>query len=181
MAPLRRPLRPIRCWMAPACTCPPASIDNIQQNITEEIRLQSNDPNSAFIWTTGIFYTHNRQTYLEQIHDPLLNELSVAATGLTADNFFVDPNGNPVSYDPRFPNDSYFLQTKATDEQIAWFGEGTYAFTDQYKLTVGARYSHLKFTNNTLTGGPQLFLSPQTVSASKSENSFTPKVRSEER
>ncbi len=154
----------------------PASIDNIQQNITEEIRLQSNDPNSPFIWTTGIFYTHNRQDYLEQIHDPLLNELSVAATGLTADNFFVDPNGNPVLYDPRFPNDSYFLQTKATDQQIAWFGEGTYAFTDQYKLTVGARYSHTKFTNDTLTGGSQLYLQPQTLQESKSENSFTPKV-----
>ena len=87
-----------------------------------------------------------------------------------------DLDGNPVLYDPRFPNDSYFLQTKAEDQQIAWFGEGTYAFTDQYKLTVGARYSHLKFTNETLTGGPQLFLSPQTVGVSKSENSFTPKV-----
>jgi iron complex outermembrane receptor protein len=155
----------------------PASIDNTQQNITEEIRLQSNDPTSAFIWTTGIFYTHNRQTYLEQIHDPLLNQLSVAATGNTYDQWFVDPTTlKPVLYDPRFPNDSYFLQTKAEDQQIAWFGEGTYSFTDQYKLTVGARYSHLKFTNNTLTGGPQLFLPPQTVSQTKSENSFTPKV-----
>src|SRR5258708_10390019 len=157
----------------------PASIDNTQQNITEEIWLQSNDPTSAFIWTTGIFTTRNRQTYLEQIHDPLLNQFSVAAPGLTYDNWFQDCSTGtcvPVLYDSRFPNDSYFLQTKAEDQQIAWFGEGTYSFTDQYKLTVGARYSHLKFTNNTLTGGPQLFLSPQTVSASKSENSFTPKV-----
>jgi outer membrane receptor protein involved in Fe transport len=157
----------------------PASIDNTQQNITQEIRLQSNDPNSAFLWTTGLFYTHNRQTYLEQIHDPLLNELSVAATGVTYDNWFQDCSSGtcvPVLYDSRFPNDSYFLQTKAIDQQIAWFGEGTYAFTDQYKLTVGARYSHLKFTNTTLTGGPQLFLSPQTVNVSKTENSFTPKV-----
>ena len=157
----------------------PASIDNTQQNITQEIRLQSNDPTSAFNWTTGVFYTHNRQTYLEQIHDPLLNQLSVAATGLTYDNWFQDCSSGtcvPVLYDARFPNDSYFLQTKAEDQQIAWFGEGTYSFTDQYKLTVGARYSHLKFTNNSLTGGPQLFLSPQTVNSSKSENSFTPKV-----
>src|SRR5229473_2436737 len=157
----------------------PASIDNGQQNITEEIRLQSNDPNSAFIWTTGVFYTHNRQTYLEQIHDPLLNQLSVAATGLTYDNWFQDCTSGtcvPVLYDARFPNDSYFLQTKAVDQQIAWFGEGSYSFTDQYKVTVGARYSHLKFTNETLTGGPQLFLSPQTVNSSKSENSVTPKM-----
>ncbi len=43
----------------------------------------------------------------------------------------------PVTYDPRFPNDSYFLQTQATDQQYALFAEGTYAFTDQYKLTLG--------------------------------------------
>jgi outer membrane receptor protein involved in Fe transport len=157
----------------------PASIDNTQQNITQEIRLQSNDPSSALNWTTGVFYTHNRQTYLELIHDPLLNELSLAATGLSYDNWFQDCSSGtcvPVLFDPRFPNDSYFLQTKAIDQQIAWFGEGTYSFTDQYKLTVGARYSHLKFTNTTLTGGPQLFLSPQTVNVTKAENSFTPKV-----
>src|SRR5579872_6556633 len=68
----------------------PASIDNGQQNITEEIRLQSNDTTSALNWTTGIFFTHNRQTYLEQVHDPLLNELSVAATGFTYGNWFQD-------------------------------------------------------------------------------------------
>ena len=43
----------------------------------------------------------------------------------------------PVTYDPRFPNDSYFLQTFSQDKQIAWFGEGTYSFTDQFKTTVG--------------------------------------------
>jgi iron complex outermembrane recepter protein len=152
------------------------TVNNTQQDITQEIRLQSNDLDSKLFWTTGLFFTHNRQTYLEQIHDPLLDELSVAATGLTYDNWFVDPNGNPVLFDPRYPNDSYFLETKAEDQQIAWFGEGSYSFTDQLKLTLGARYSHVKFSNNTITGGPQLFLQPQTVSAAQAENSFTPKV-----
>ena len=154
----------------------PASIDNGQENFTQEIRLQSNNPSSPLFWTAGLFFSSNRQTYLEQIHDPLLNELSVAATGLTFDNWFVDPDGNPVGYDPRFPNDSYFLQTKAKDQQYAVFGEATYSFTDQYKLTLGARYSKLKYSFDTLTGGPQLFLPPQTGSGDKNENSFTPKV-----
>jgi iron complex outermembrane recepter protein len=154
----------------------PASIDNGQQNFTQEIRLQSNNPSSPLFWTAGLFFSSNRQTYLEQIHDPLLNELSVAATGVTFDNWFVDPDGNPVGYDPRFPNDSYFLQTKAKDQQYAIFGEATYSFTDQYKMTLGARYSKLKYSFDTLTGGPQLFLPPQTGSGDKNENSFTPKV-----
>jgi iron complex outermembrane receptor protein len=155
----------------------PNSIDNGQQNITQEIRLQSADATSPLFWTAGVFFSSDRQTYLEQIHDPLLNELTMAATGLPYQSWFVDPNTNlPVEYDPRFPNDSYFLQTKANDQQYALFAEGTYSFTDQYKLTLGARYSRIKFTNDSLTGGPQLFLPPQTVDVSQTENSFTPKV-----
>src|SRR6202041_1655599 len=64
----------------------------------------------------------------------------------------------------------------ATDQQYAFFAEGTYAFTDQYKLTLGGRYSRIKFTNDSLPGGPQLFLPPQTVDVSQTENSFTPKA-----
>jgi outer membrane receptor protein involved in Fe transport len=153
----------------------PASVDNAQENFAEEVRLQSADTGGPLTWTTGLFFGLNKQSYLEQIHDPLLQELSVAATGLTYDNFFVDPNGNPVLYDARFPNDSYFLQTHSEDKQIAWFGEGTYSFTDQWKATVGARYSLTKFSFNTLTCGPQLYLAPQTGSGDKKENSFTPK------
>ncbi len=48
----------------------PASVDNDQENLTQEIRLQSADSSSRLIWTTGIFFSENRQTYLEQIHDP---------------------------------------------------------------------------------------------------------------
>jgi iron complex outermembrane receptor protein len=154
----------------------PASVDNGQQNITQEFRLQSSDPTASFIWTTGLFFSDDRQTYLEQIHDPLLNELSLAATGQPYTNFFVDLNGNPVTYDPRFPNDSYFLQTHAQDKQYAWFGEGTYAFTDQLKLTLGGRYSKTEYSFDTLTGGPQLFLQPRTGNGDKKENFFTPKV-----
>jgi iron complex outermembrane recepter protein len=160
----------------------PASIDNGQQNITQEIRLQSNDPAARLIWTTGVFFSSNRQTYLEQIHDPLLNQLTNAVAGVGYGNIFTnaDPNspnfGAPVLYDPRFPNDSYFLQTHAKDQQLAVYGEGTFSFTDQYKLTLGARYSKTKYSFDSLTGGPQLFLEPQTVSAEKKENSFTPKV-----
>ncbi len=154
----------------------PASVDNLQQNIVQEVRLQSADLTAPLIWTTGVFFAENRQNYLEQIHDPLLTNLTQAVLGLPYQQVFTDANGNPVLYDPRFPNDSYFLQTYATDKQYALFGEGTYSFTDQFKTTVGVRYSKTEFSFNTLTGGPQLFLAPQTNSGDKKENSFTPKV-----
>jgi outer membrane receptor protein involved in Fe transport len=154
----------------------PASIDNFQQNVVQELRLQSNDPSARLIWTTGVFFSTNRQRYLEQIHDPMLNELTEATAGLPYTEVFVDPLGNPVPYDPRYPNDSYFLLTNAKDEQAAAYGEGTFSFTDQFKLTLGARFSNDHYSFDSLTGGPQLFLAPQTVGAAKNENAFTPKA-----
>ncbi|HLJ36790.1 MAG TPA: TonB-dependent receptor [Steroidobacteraceae bacterium] len=149
----------------------PSTVDNGQQNFTQEIRLQSSDPNARLLWTTGIFLSENRQTYLEQIHDPLLSELQNALTG---DPNIVDVFG--VGYDPAFPTDSYFLQTHAKDEQYALFGEATYAATEQLKLTAGARVSKNKYSFDTFTGGPQLFGPSATGSGSNSENSFTPKL-----
>jgi outer membrane receptor protein involved in Fe transport len=148
----------------------PASVDNTQDNFAQEIRLQSTDPSARLSWTTGVFFGLNHQKYLEQIHDPQLNALTEAVAG----SDYLSEFGTP--YDPRYPIDSYFLQTESTDKQLAWFGEGTYSFTDQWKTTVGLRYSKTEFGFSTLTGGPQLFLADQANSGDKKENSFTPKV-----
>ncbi|HET7756927.1 MAG TPA: TonB-dependent receptor [Steroidobacteraceae bacterium] len=149
----------------------PSTVDNGQINITQEIRLQSSDPNAQLVWTTGLFFSENRQSYLEQIHDPLLSELQNALIG---DPNIVDVFG--VGYDPAYPQDSYFLQTRAKDEQYAVFGELTYALTEKLRLTAGARFSKNKYSFDTFTGGPQLF-GPSTLgSGNNSENAFTPKL-----
>jgi iron complex outermembrane recepter protein len=154
----------------------PATVDNTQQNITEELRLLSSDPNAKFVWTTGVFFTSNRQTYLEQIHDPMLNDFWMAVAGVPYTSVFTDALGNPFPYVAAFPNDSYFLNIHARDQQLAWFGEATYAVTDTLKATVGVRYSRTEYSFNTLTGGPQLFGPTAANSGDKKENSFTPRV-----
>ena len=155
----------------------PATIDNVQQNITQEVRLLSSDPTAKFIWTTGVFFSSNRQSYLEQIHDPMLNDFWLDVTGMPyMDVFTTTPAGDPVPYVAAFPNDSYFLNIHARDQQLAWFGEATYAITDTMKATVGLRESKTEYSFNTLTGGPQLFQAPAANSGDKKENSFTPKL-----
>ena len=158
----------------------PSTIDNGQENLTQEIRLQSTDSNARLLWTAGVFATENRQTYLEQIHDPMLNQLTQAVLGLPYTQVFcyVDSTGNCVAvpYDSRFPNDSYFLKTNSKDQQVALFGELSYAVTDRLKLTVGARESHMKYTFDTFTGGPQLYAPPRAGNGDITENAFTPKV-----
>src|SRR5579863_7197558 len=158
----------------------PSTIDNGQENLTQEIRLQSTEPNARLQWTAGVFATENRQTYLEQIHDPMLNQLTEAVLGLPYTQVFcyIDATGNcaPVPYDSRFPNDSYFLKTNSKDQQVAVFGEFNFAVTERLKLTVGARESHMKYTFDTFTGGPQLYAPPRAGNGDISENAFTPKV-----
>jgi iron complex outermembrane recepter protein len=154
----------------------PSTIDNGQQNITQELRLQSTDPTAKFVWTTGVFFSSDRQSYLEQIHDPQLNDFWLAVAGEPYTDIFTDADGNPVPYVPGYGTDSYFLNIHARDQQLAWFGEGTFAFTNTLKLTVGLRESKTQYSFNTLTGGPQLFSAPAANSGDKKENSFTPKV-----
>ena len=149
----------------------PSTVDNGQINISQEFRLQSSDSNARLVWTTGLFFSENRQSYLEQIHDPLLSELQNALIG---DPNIADIFG--VGYVAEFPNDSYFLQTHAKDEQYAIFGEATYGITEKLKFTAGARFSKNKYSFDTYTGGPQLYAAPTTGSGNNSENSFTPKL-----
>jgi outer membrane receptor protein involved in Fe transport len=158
-----------------------SSIDNAQQNFTQEIRLQSTSANSRLVWTAGVFFTENRQSYLEQIHDPQLNDLTQTVLGVPYTDLFCiyDDAGNcvqPVTYDPRFPEDSYFLKTSSKDTQYAFFGELTYGLTDRLRATLGARFSSMKYTFDTLTGGPQLYDNPRTGTGDIKENAVTPKV-----
>lgn len=160
----------------------PATVDNDQQNFTQEIRLQSNDPTAKLVWTTGLFFNSNRQQYLEQIHDPMLEAFSEGLFGVPyTDEFsFENPVGSgnfvPAPIDPRYPNDSYFLHTHARDKQYAVFGEATYSVTDKLKVTAGVRFSRTEFSFDSETGGPQLFAFNQESHPSNKENSFTPKL-----
>jgi outer membrane receptor protein involved in Fe transport len=160
----------------------PSSIQNGQQNITQEIRLQSSDPNARLLWTAGVFANENRQTYFEQINDPMLGQLTNAVFGdpnFTDFFCYLDANGactGPDGYVPGFGTDSYFLKTSSKDQQIAVFGELTFAMTEQLKLTVGARESHMKYSFDTYTGGPQLYAPPRFGTGDISESAFTPKV-----
>jgi iron complex outermembrane receptor protein len=162
----------------------PATVDNGQRNFTQEIRLQSVDDTARLTWTTGLFYSVNKQEYLEQIHDPQLGQfLQAIYTGTghslaaaTTPNDYISDFFYGTGYDPAFPTDSYFLHTHAKDEQLAWFGEGTYKLTDRAKLTVGARYARMKFDFDSITGGPQIYDLTTPLSSSRSENAFTPKV-----
>jgi iron complex outermembrane recepter protein len=169
----------------------PATVDNFQQNFVQEFRLQSNDPTAKLVWTAGLFYGLNRQRYLEQLHDGGLNQLLAAyypvagianpADGNYVNDFFganlgSNPDGSHPAISGIDPNDSYFLRTNAKDEQVAVYGEASYAITDQLKAIAGARFARMKYSFDTVTGGAQLFGTDVWLSGDHAENVFTPKI-----
>ncbi len=145
-------------------------ITNSQQNFTQEVRLQSTM--GPLNWTGGIFFSYNTQRSIEEIRDPQLPALTQYLWGedmLTAWGENLLPNG-----------DDYINDTRSHDRQIALFLDGAYNLTSQLKLNIGLRYAWTHFDYNNLNDGAQDLLDdggvPATVSGSKDETPFTPKV-----
>ena len=58
-------------------------ITNEQKNFTEELRLQSTDPQARLNWILGAFFTHQSQLSVEEINDPQLPALTEYLWGET--------------------------------------------------------------------------------------------------
>ena len=152
----------------------PASVTNQQRNLTQEFRLQSTDPTSRLQWTTGVFYSLNRQFSLEEIHDPMADALFNQLLGEPIAAYFGTPlNPDGSSYLPM--GDSYFNRLVSYDRQIAGFGEVNFSLTDTVKLIAGLRVSKTSFSIESLSDGPQNS-GPRPGTHSSSETPNTPKA-----
>ncbi len=141
-------------------------ITNQQQTFAQEFRLQSNDPKADLTWTAGLFYSKTNQTSIEEIVDPMLDQLLLGLFGVdTVGEFGVPLLAN---------GDSYFNHNQSRDTQLAVFGEGSYALTDKLKATVGLRASKTDVNFSNFANGPQNF-GPTGGSGTQNEKPVTPK------
>ena len=145
----------------------PATLTNRQSNFTQEIRLQSTDPSSRLNWTVGLFYAQDRQQSIEEIHDPMLADITQYLFGMDVEDVW----GVPL-----LPNgDDYINSTIGHDRQIALFGDATFNVTEQLKLIAGFRYAKTRFDFTNFADGPQNG-GPTGGAGRKSESPFTPKL-----
>ncbi|HVW70630.1 MAG TPA: TonB-dependent receptor [Steroidobacteraceae bacterium] len=148
-----------------------ANFQDNQRNFYEEIRLASSDPNATFVWNTGVFFSHLKESVPESIYDPTINQEVINYTGGAASVCVpgvpaLECPGGLIYYGPG---------DQVVDKQIAIFGELTYKFLDVFKATVGLRLSRLDFSGLVNETGP--FLGATIVgSSSSSEKPVTPKV-----
>jgi iron complex outermembrane recepter protein len=136
----------------------PNVMTNTQQSYVQEVRWQSTDKNSKLNWTVGAFWQLAKEGSIEELKDPLnqTNALFNYLYGEPATSIFtfLGPNGNTIvpyscpnnSAYPYIPAcDLYYNSNTTYDHQFAAYGEINYAFTDQWKLTLGERVARTSF------------------------------------
>jgi iron complex outermembrane receptor protein len=116
-----------------------------QQNITEEARLQTNDPNAVLSWVGGIYLSHVKQSEFEGIGGQNTNLLSEYLFKVPTELAFGYGNVGPYS----------FIGTNlAVDKEAAVFGQADYRITHALSLGVGLRVSRDEFEFENLQTGP---------------------------
>ncbi|HEY2070656.1 MAG TPA: TonB-dependent receptor [Rhizomicrobium sp.] len=143
-------------------------ITNKQENFSQEVRLQSTDPNARLTWIVGAFFTRQSQLSVEEINDPQLPALTQYLYGETMSQLWGEdllPNG-----------DDYINHTLAHERQYAIFANATWAITDALKLQGGARLAHTHFDFTNFSDGAQNFGPLGPSSGKKAETPFTPMV-----
>jgi iron complex outermembrane recepter protein len=146
-------------------------ITNSQSNVTQEVRVQSNDSDSWLTWVGGVFYAANKQGSNEEINDPQLPALTRYLWGegmMRAWGMGLLPGG-----------DDYDNDTHSNDSQEALFGDITAEVIDGLKLEVGLRYAWTHFDfRNTNTGAQDLLDNggkPAHAGGHEDETPVTPK------
>ncbi len=155
---------------------------NNQRAWSQELRWQSTDDKSPWRWTVGAFWQQAKQQSLETLSDSQIVPFFQYLYGVDAINDvfgdFYNCPGQPGTYYAIPACVTYYNNNHTTDRQTAGYGELSYAFNDQWRVTVGERYADLSFSldhyaDGLLNYGPG---DPPTTYASHSETSSTPKV-----
>lgn len=112
--------------------------------ITQEVRFAS-DTGGPFEWVVGGFYSQTDRFYRQRLPTPGYAAFTDETLG----------EGTSEAVSNGFPNlDSPYNADLPYDlEQIAIFGEGTYALTDRFDVTVGARYYDYEEERQFISGG----------------------------
>jgi iron complex outermembrane receptor protein len=129
-----------------------------QRNFVQEVRLQSLSTEQRIDWTTGLFYSQNKQDFT-----------NTSGSGLIAG---VLSRGVP-QYLGRY---NLYDAINATDKQYAGFGSVDFKVTQKFTATAGLRVSRNQFNfgetrDGPVNGGVRTF-----TSAEQSATAVTPKV-----
>lgn len=134
----------------------PTAWADVQQNWTQEIRLESATPGQRVAWTAGLFAQRARENTVENVFDPSL----VAQLG------FPVYRGGYLYYQDPF---------RSIDTQLALFGQADVRLDARFNLTLGLRLTHARFEGEAFFAGPVVG-TPVGSRGRISEDPVTPKL-----
>ncbi|MEP6547606.1 MAG: TonB-dependent receptor [Gammaproteobacteria bacterium] len=139
-----------------------------QKAFTQEVRIQSNDPDARLSWLAGAFYQHELQSSNQYVPDTpeAFNALVEAAFGQTTEQVF-----GMGLYQGKY---SYTSFIDSIDKQIAGFGEVNFKVVGGLTLTAGVRVEHATFAFTNTSNGP-FNGGLSVVNGSESETPIIPK------
>lgn len=136
-----------------------------QQNLTEELRFASTNPDQhRFSYVGGLYFSNQRQLSYQIIHEPI-GVLTEAIAQENIEQFFGAPN-QPYQF-----LEAQSLQTK----ERAFFGEGSVKLLGNLKVTGGVRVAHESFSFTDDEDGPEN-AGYHFFSGSHTETPVTPKL-----
>ncbi|MBX7482384.1 TonB-dependent receptor [Qipengyuania qiaonensis] len=135
------------------------------EGVTQEIRFSSNG-SGPFQWVFGGFYASTDRFYRQRLPTPGYAAVTDATLG--AGTSAAVANGFPDLDSPYNADLPYQL------EQVAIFGEGTYALTDAFDVTIGVRYYDFEESRKFISGG--LFANGDNVSDTTTSDGFSPRI-----
>ena len=157
----------------------PNKMTNQQRSWAQEVRWQSTDDSARWRWTVGAFWQQSKEVSIENLEDKQIYEFFQYLYGVNPETVFQGDYyscpGHPGTYTAIPACSIYNNSNKATDRQIAGFGELSYAVTDKLRVTLGERFARLSFSLDHSADGFENF-GPVPTTASSSENANTPKL-----
>jgi outer membrane receptor protein involved in Fe transport len=144
----------------------PNTVINNQKIYTQELRIQSNNPNARLTWVLGGFYQWGKERSSETLYDsPSSENFYNTVFGYSEEDF----NGGPDT----IPGVNYDRTAYSIDSQVAVFGDATLALWKGLKITGGVRYAITKFDFTGLEQYPGVY---NYFGGSTTEHPVTPKA-----
>ncbi len=138
---------------------------NKQKNWTQELRINSADPDSRLTWVVGFFYSNATQQSLQKLQNPFIDDLVPLIGGAV---------GLYGGLDVLPGNIAYFDTFEAVDTQYAGFGEASLEILEGLTLTAGVRVAHTEIEFFTEVDGPAQG-GFATFTGTQSDSPITPK------
>jgi len=129
-----------------------------QQNITQELRIQTSDASSPLQFVGGLYYEKKKQRSIQGVDTNYLSlrdTVGIATNGGAPFGPGTSAYINFFGMDPINGTQSYYANFFAVDTQYAAFAQADWEFVDRLKLTAGIRVSHNKTSFASIYDGPE--------------------------